>query len=477
MKTVFALALLTTGLAAAAPTFREAPCPPGGPVPADRCGFVRVPEKHAAPDGKHIELFVAVKRASAPTRQADPIFYLEGGPGAPGSGTAGVLGTIFPERDVIGIDQRGTGASLPSLRCPEVDALMAREDLQSNAAISEAFTDALLACGEALKKSGVDLTAYRASESALDVDLVRQALGYDRINLYGASYGTRLAQEVMRRRPGILRSVVLDSVIPTNVDRVAATPRAIDESLRRVFAACAADQACSTRYPALPEMYRQTFDKLTRTPLDVRVKGTSGRLNGQGLQSLMLGSLYFAPGIAELPALVVAARDGNASVIEASFAAKFAEMLGGSLAWGAFYTHECPGEVAFSSRATLEAAYATFPQWREGLGLVPGIASTSIFDVCRAWGLTAPGAGENDPVRADVPTLLLAGEFDPVTPPAWLDAASQTLTNAQAIVVTGQAHGAGLTSTCGALSARAFLADPTRKVDASCAAGQKIQFR
>lgn len=484
MRSTPALPLaLTAALAASAafaqpaPAFREAPCPTDAPVPADRCGYVSVPERHAAPDGKRIEVFVAVKRATAPQKRADPVFYLEGGPGAPGSVSAGVLGTIFPDRDVVGLDQRGVGRSLPALACPEVNALTARDDLQSNAAISEAFTKALVGCGETLRKAGVDLAAYRASESALDVEFVRRALGYDRINLYGASYGTRLAQEVMRRAPASLRAVILDSVIPAAVDRVASTPAAIDASLRRVFAACAADAACRTKYPDLEGVYRETFEKLTRAPLRVDVKGTGGALNGQGLQGLVLGSLYFAPGVAELPGLIFAARDGRADVIAGSFGARFAGAVSDSLSWGAFYSHECPGEVAYATPANLETAYGRTPEWRAALGLVPGIASASIFEVCRAWGLSAPSANENDPVRSAVPTLLLAGEFDPVTPPGWLTLVAEGLTNARRAVLSGQSHGAGLTSLCGVSIGRAFLADPAKEPDAACASGGKVTFR
>ena len=101
------------GHAANTPNFREIACPSDVPAPADRCGFITVAEVHAAPNGKRIELFVAVKRASAPLKRPDPIFYLEGGPGAPGSFAAGVLGSVFPEHDVIGIDQHGMGAACP----------------------------------------------------------------------------------------------------------------------------------------------------------------------------------------------------------------------------------------------------------------------------------------------------------------------------------------------------------------------------
>jgi len=468
-----------TGHAQASPTknFREVPCPADAPAPADRCGYVTVPEVHAAPDGKHIELFVAVKHATAATKQPDPIIYLEGGPGAPGSFAAGVLGQVFPERDVIGIDQRGIGRSTPTLHCPQVTAVTRRQDLQTGAAMQRAFTQALTECGQNLKRAGIDLAAYRASESALDVDHVRRALSYDTINLYGSSYGTRLAQEVMRRTPRILRSVILDSVIPANVDRVAATPRAVNDALHRVFATCAADQACNRTYPNLRETYQQAFEKLNRNPLKVNITGTGGKLDGHAFQGLVLGSLYFSLSVAEVPSLIHAARSGNTRAIENTFAAKTAGFIADAVSWGAFYTHECQGEVAYSSRANLAAAYVSTPHWKEALGRIPGIASAGIFDVCQAWGLTTASAHENDPVTSSVPTLLIAGEFDPVTPPAWLTLASRTLTRAQTVVLTGQSHAVGLTSRCGVAMAQAFIHDPTAKLDTACATSTRMTFK
>lgn len=479
MKTLLTVTTLLalSGASAQTPAFRDVACPTDAPIPADRCGFVTVPERHEAPDGKKIELFVAVKRAATPDKRPDPVFYLEGGPGAPGSVSAGALGQLFPDRDVVGIDQRGIGRSLPALNCPAVNALSNDSTLQSNAAISEAFTNALVACGDALRASGVNLAAYRASESALDVDVVRRALGYDKINVYGGSYGTRLAQEVMRRAPNGLRAVVLDSSVPTTVDRVASTPEAVDASLKRVLAACAADAACNRKYPNLAAAYADVLAKLGRAPLRVTTRGVPGPLDAQAFQALVLGSLYFPQGLAEVPALIVAARDADVTFIQNSFSVKFGEAIADTLSWGAFYSHECPGEVAFTTPANLQAAYAKTPAWQAALGLVPGISSTSIFEVCRAWNLTAPSAGENDPVRSSVPTLLLAGEFDPVTPPAWLDLVASGLTNARKVVIAGQSHGVGLTSLCGALTVRAFLDDPTRELDTSCAAGGKIEFK
>ncbi|ADV67062.1 alpha/beta hydrolase fold protein [Deinococcus maricopensis DSM 21211] len=470
---------LTSALAAApTPTFRTVPCP--ADVRADRCGFVRVPEDHAQPgNGRTLDVFVAVKRGTQSAGRNAPLFYLEGGPGAPSSLSVGPLGQVFPAFDVVGIDQRGVGHSTPSLACPEVNTLMNASGggVQSSEATNAQFTATLKACGARLRASGIRLEAFNTTQAAQDVDTVRRALGYGPVNLYGASYGTRLGQEVLRRAPGAVRAAVLDSVIPTTLDRVARSAESIQAALSRVFAACAADAACAAKYPNLEGTYRAVLKQLDARPLTLRVKGEDGPLDAQGFQALLLGSMYFTPGLEELPALIVAARDGDAARIQASFSVQFLETVVDTLTWGAFFSNECAGEVAYSTPERLRAALKAAPEFAGALNSGPGISSESIFDVCRAWGLAKPAPGENDAVVSSVPTLLLAGEFDPVTPAAWLPEAARGLQAAQTLVVRGAGHGSGLTSAAGYEAVVKFFLNPTAKLTVPAASTGKLNFR
>lgn len=462
--------------AQASPTFRTVACPTE--IKASQCGYVRVPLDHAQPQGPQIELFVAVKKAAAPAAQraADPLFYLEGGPGAPSSPAAGQLAQVFPNRDVVGIDQRGIGRSLPSLGCPQVTELMNRKDLKTTE-LSPLFSKALTDCGAALREKGVKLEFFNTGQAALDVEAVRRALGYRQINLYGASYGTRLAQEVMRRAPDSLRAVVLDSVIPPSVDRVARSAASIQEASERVFKACAADADCNRKYPDLKNTYRAVLKQLNAKPLPVQFKGTAGELDAPGFQSLLVGAMYFEPGLQEFPGMIVAARDGKIDVLKNSFAVKFGEAAADTLTWQAFFTNECRGEVAYSTPDRLQAGLNAAPEFAKALGMAPGISSAEIFKVCQGLNLTAPAPHENEPVTSSVPVLLLAGEFDPVTPPAWLPEAAQNMKNNQQVVISGAAHGSGLSSQCGYQTVMGFLTDPTKKVNTACAAQGKLTFK
>lgn len=480
MNRILPLSALTLALlsanASAQSGYRTVSCPEG--VKATQCGFVKVPLDHAQPAGEQIELFVAVQKSTVPEgqRQADPLFYLEGGPGGPSSPSAGPLGQVFPNRDVVGIDQRGIGRSQPNLACPQVTELMNRKDLKTTE-VSPLFSKALTDCGAALREKGVKLEFFNTGQAALDVEAVRRALGYEKMNLYGGSYGTRLAQEVMRRAPDGLRAVVLDSVIPPSVDRVARSATAIQEAAERVFKACQADADCNKNYPDLKNTYRDVLKQLEAKPLKVEVKGTAGELDAAGLQALLLGAMYFEPGLQEFPGMIVAARDGKVDVLKNSFAVKFSEAAADMLTWQAFFTNECRGEVAYTTPANLQAGLNAAPEFAKSLSMVPGISSAEIFNVCKGLNLTTPAPQENEPVTSSVPVLLLAGEFDPVTPPAWLPEAAKKMKNSQQVVIQGASHGSGLTNMCGFTIVSAFLQNPTQPVNAECASKGKINFK
>ncbi len=454
--------------------FRQVACP--AEVRASRCGFVTAPLGHAHPSGPQIELFVAVQGAAAPGKlaQLDPVFYLEGGPGARGSLALRRLAQVFPERDLVGIDQRGVGRSVPALDCPGINALLLRQDVAASA-VAPLFLRALAVCGTALRAQGVRLELFDTTQAALDVETVKRALGYRQINLYGSSYGTRLAQEVLRRTPAHLRAVVLDSVIPASIDRVAQSPLAAKQALGRVFAACAASVSCRSHYTGLAATYREALDQLAAAPL--RIVGSAGRIDAQMFQSRLVSMMYTRQGVSELPGLIAAAHSGDAGAFDSVATQPFGESLSDALSWGAFYANECSGEVAYSTPARLSAGLDAAPEFAGALSLVAGISSRDIFQACASLHLTRPAPLENTAVRSGVPVLLLAGEFDPVTPPEWLPAASSGLSHAYPVVVKGAAHGPGLTTECGLSLATAFITDPTQALEKSCANQGLIRFR
>ena len=198
-----------TPAAAGAPRFEKTECwfkePAGHDV---ECGWVIVPEDHARPEGKTIKLAVARFKSDASQPEPDPVIYLEGGPG--GSALKSytsqfdfLFGPLLEKRDVVLFDQRGTGYSQPALACPEYNqAVIDMLPKDMTAAESETVANkALLACRDRLVKEGVNLDMYNSAQNAADIEALRQALGYDQVNLYGISYGTRLALTALRDAP------------------------------------------------------------------------------------------------------------------------------------------------------------------------------------------------------------------------------------------------------------------------------------
>jgi pimeloyl-ACP methyl ester carboxylesterase len=462
------------------PRFEATPCPTT--VKASQCGYLVVPETRTpTASSATIKLFVGIVRSAMANKQPDPLVLLSGGPGEKSSQSAAIA-PLFPNRDFIFFDQRGVGLSQPALECPEY-LKVASEDsgFGDTEAVSEKALVALKACGARLAAAGVNLAAFNTSESAADVNDLRQALGYARINLFGVSYGTRLAQEVMRSFPNSLRSVILDSVIPPQLDRSAETAKSAELSRKNVFAACQAQPECRQKYPDVEGTYNSLYEKLSQKPLDVRINNESGPMNADALQAVILSALYFPQGIGELPKLLYALHQdwpsGSSTALVGSFVEQFFQAVLDGISFGMFFTTECQGEIAFSSVAKLRATYATLPRWGRAIGSAPGVASERGAAVCQAWGLSTGNGRENDSLRSDVPTLLLGGEFDPVTPVSNLQLAAAGLSNATTIELKGQSHAVGLQSLCAYRLLSAFLNQPNQKLDTSCAATGKISFK
>lgn len=248
------LALFVVAIPAQAqdPVFEADECPfevPASlPTPIE-CGYLIVPEDRSNPDSESIELAVAILSSRSATPAPDPVIFLEGGPG--GSALLGIEDwynlPFLDTRDMVLIDQRGTGFSFPSLDCIGI------ED-------EEDYTAALEACRGDFEAEGINLSAYNSAESAADIRDLTVALGYDQVNLLGISYGTRLGLTIMRDYPEIVRSAVLDSVYPPNIDTTYVSVSDLYAILNEVFADCEADSACAAAFPDLESRFFDTLE-------------------------------------------------------------------------------------------------------------------------------------------------------------------------------------------------------------------------
>ncbi len=438
------------------------------------CGYLIVPEDRSSDDGKTIRLHVAVFKSQSDTPEPDPIVYLEGGPG--GNALEGVplifedrFATFLDKRDLIMFDQRGTGYSEPALDCPEIIKLQ-NDTLTEDIRIPEGEklgAEALLACRDRLVSEGVNLAAYTSAENAADLNDLRIALGYEQWNLYGISYGTRLALTEMRDFPEGVRSAILDSSYPLETNLFVDIPANADRAFTTFFEGCAKDSACNTAYPNLESDFYKLVDKLNATPVTVPVTNyltneeSQLLLNGDSLFSILFGALYVTDYIPLLPKAIGDALNSDNYTFLAALA--FDDVIQAEFfSNGMYYSVECAEEYPFGTPQAYQNADQSFPEQRDAFD------SSSIVTICGAWGSDKPDPRENQPITSDIPSLVLSGEYDPITPPAYNRQVAQSLNNSFLFEFPGLGHGVSNDTECPLGITKAFLDNPSREPDASC---------
>jgi pimeloyl-ACP methyl ester carboxylesterase len=461
-----ALLLLCAPVASAAePTaaFRPEPCPFIGGELAPQydidCGYVTVPERRDRPTTRTIELAVAIGHTKNPDTHGSPVVFLNGGPGDSALvGIADLWGTstLRDNHDLILFDQRGTGYSRPALPCRELER---PPDLNFSMADQPASQVRLaMDCLDGFTSDGIDVTAYTTRENAADVEAIRQALGIDRWSLYGISYGTRLALEVLRDHGSTAEAALLDSPYPPQARPFEDASYRFERALGAVLDACDADADCASAYPGVGDRLGEIMSNPER-----RIDGEFPSMPAWYAATILNGALYSAPDISTVPLLVDAIEKGNASFLRDGY--NTAELpIPESSAEGMHHSVECH-ERAFGID---EAAVAADRSTNIRFGSVEGGLWLK-RPVCDAWGADPPTPGELDPVTSDVPTLILVGRFDPVTPPSYAAETLRTLRNGQVVELPGVGHAVTRTP-CGLELRDEFLADPIAPIDRSCVA-------
>jgi pimeloyl-ACP methyl ester carboxylesterase len=403
------------------------------------------------------------------------VIYLHGGPGGSAISEASrwLDHPLREDRDIILLDQRGTGYSEPAL-CPELsrdDMMVLARDLPPAQATAERVALSL-ACRDALLERGVDLGSYNSDASAADLVDLRRVLGYGSWNLYGISYGTRLALTALRRSPEGIRSVVLDSAYPPDVQAFNERTLNFVRALKVLFEACASDAACRAAYPDLKESLFETMEDLARRPLAIRVAGDGPlpvdefAINVQDFLIAVHQMLYRRPMIPLIPFTLKAARTRNREALY-GLVDSFGEQ-GLRVGRDVYNLVECYERGPFGSREAYQALTAEHPRLRGGF---------TYFDVdqevCDRWSEDHAGPEEALAVKSDVPSLILTGDYDPITPPEWGRRAGRTLQRSFFFQFPGVGHAASVSHPCPKAVTVAFVRDPFREPDASCIAGME----
>lgn len=430
------------------------------------CATLTVPEDPDQPSGPSVELFVARIPSSSATPRPDPLVLINGGPGQSGVDlylqARGAFDPVRRERDLILLDQRGTGRSTEGFEC------RVPEDLAIETAGTQALERFVDECVGSLEH---DPRFYTTSVAVQDLDRLRAAFGFEQWNLYGVSYGTRVAQHYLRRFPERTRAVVLDGVVPPDLALGPDVAREAQRALNRIFERCATDSGCGERFADLPQRFETLLARLETEPLR-NVPGLPAPPAADGspprpafefgavhLRALVRFMSYNALTVALLPVLISEAYDGNVTPL-VSQARTTLRGLPESMSFPMSNAVVCTEDVPFITPDAMDGLAELYL----GTMIVEGLRA-----VCARW-----PAGNIDPdfkelITSDRPVLLLSGSNDPITPPAYAERVrAGGLSNSAHLIGRDQGHGLAPIG-CVPRLLRSFLEDPRpRELDGSC---------
>lgn len=435
---------------------------PGYPGIKARCGTFLRPENPANPDSADIELRVAVVPALNLNPENDPIVPIAGGPGQGSVEFYSVYASAFEpvrrSRDILLVDQRGTGES-SRMDCPiDDDALLFESALT--------IEDTVRFIGECMETLPHDPRYFTTSVAVTDLEAVRVALGYSALNLYGVSYGTRVAQHFARRYPESTRTVTIDGVVPP---QIALGPEIATESQKavdRILARCAEDEACNESFPDIEKTFADVLDAVRTAPVSVDVPHpNTGRVEtlsfGEAEFAGSVRLLAYSPAtIALLPLFVHEAGQGNWVPLASQYMMT-AIAMSDALALGMHNAVMCTEDMPFLDSTTidlegLEASYMGTYQLE------------ALEAICSNWPAGPIDAEFKVPLATDIPFLLLSGDADPITPPRYAEMAAVNLTNATHLIGKHQGHGQLGVGCMSRLMAEFVSSGDPAAIDAQC---------
>jgi pimeloyl-ACP methyl ester carboxylesterase len=424
------------------------------------CGYLQ-PDHEA-------RIAVVLIRRSLFARDLRPLLYVTGGPGEatiPHDGNIGSwvqwLQDLDLDRDLVLFDFLGTGHSYPASICPkfaQVGPQVLATSLSADGE-TEIYDRIAKDCYQELIAKKVDLSKLTLPYTIKYVSQLLTVLPEVGWDIYGLSYGTRIVLEIMRQPPPNIRTVVLDSVLPPDVDMYRMTPRLWNDALHNLFDSCNTDAVCKQQFPDLESEFYALLKKLESQPLQYRVtddetgKPVAVMVNGQRLLTLVYLSMYRWDFIQQLPSALWAAKDGNPIPLRPMVEHLTHYYMEKAFTFNdvVFISAACAERRHGITKETMAKEASVYPQLHEYL------RHTWNYDACEYW--SVPGVGDKSfqPVRSQLPALLLAGELDPVTPSIWAKHVHSTLGNSFLFVAPGIGHGVVYSDKCAMMATQTFL--------------------
>jgi WD40 repeat protein/pimeloyl-ACP methyl ester carboxylesterase len=458
--------------------FEDVPCPPdvlSGIANEVVCGYLTVPENRAESDDRTIRIFVTRIQAPSGNPEPDPIFM----PGANLAFTPNYDG-LAPaaerlNRELIIMDERGLGHSRPALSCPEVMHLSdpAAGIVLGTPSTRVRFLEAVQACHDRLLSRGTDLGSYNLAESAADAEDLRTALGIEEWNLITVGTASAISFEIMRRYPGHIRAVVLDSPEAPHVDLFTEAILGTRYVLEEIAKACAADRACAARFPDVRGAWAEMLQRLHQNPSHVSTRrGVRVVVDDSLTVRVTREGLAYSHAAGTYPRTLSRIRESGRRPVDPraagwretplftnGYAVLFDDPL--DFSSGLFYSIVCHDELPFVDTAALAEAAEGDPWY------VEAYAHSVYSEVCERWGIGKAAANIHQPVRTDIPTLILVGRFDPFAPLPLIQEAAATLSNSWIVTAPNWAHNV-LGSECGPPTRNAWIDAPTSPPNTSC---------
>ena len=395
-----------------------------------KCGQLAVYEDRQAKSGRRIELNIAVIPAVSRNPAPDPIFFIPGGPGEAATESFLVLYSAFADlnqkRDIILVDQRGTGGSNPLQCSPQTDP-----ESNQDPANDDDYLNSIKDCVSALD---ANLKLYTTAIAMDDLDEVRQVLGYEKINIYGASYGTRAALSYLRQYPDRVRTLILDGIVPAGWALGPSVATDAQRALDIIFSRCAADPICQAAFPDLSMEFAALLDELEQDPATISmIDPTNGEeiehtLTKEEFANTIHFMSYQPETTALLPQLIHTAYKTHDYSRIAAQALSSQQLVGESISNGMRFSVICAEDVPIYKQPSSQDGY------------MGSFVSESFAEICTIWPRGEIPTDFTEPVHSDVPVLLISGEADPVTPPVNGDFTAQTLSNSLHLIVPGMGH-------------------------------------
>lgn len=440
------------------------PCRVAGVTKDALCGQYEVYEDRAKKAGRKIQLYVMVLPALVDKPAPDPIFYLQGGPGGAATSVAAawIMTQLHRTRDVVLVDQRGTGKSNP-LSCN-----FRGDPNDMRGYFVEGLTpEAVRACRTELEKNA-DLRLYTTTIAMADLDDVRAALGYDKINVYGGSYGATTALSYLNFYPQHVRTATISGVAPPDGTLPLSFAKGVEHALNRLFDDCAADEKCKTAFPDLRKDWATVVANVSKGPVTFDGLNAFTRqkqqitMTREGFAELVRLVLYVPNVMSIMPLMIHQMSQGDYSQF-AYYAYQVQHGVDAGIARGMQLSVLCAEDMPFLKESDIESAM--------GGTFYGGNRARLYLKACEQWPRGDMPAKFRQPIKSNIPVLMLSGELDPVTPPDLATPLLRWLPNGRQIIMHNATHS---TYECQEKLAREFIELGTAKgLDASCVEGMK----